>query len=373
MNKTPVYTGAVLVKVERSNEMFKSQELRIIREMVLATSENKDPIPPKHVLQITLKFIKEFNETLVRNNRALNKLRRERANQLKLDPTAYANEIQEAAERESNITLASENVRNQVYQMNKLVSQLNSDMSTWSKTTTAHYKKISDVYRLRESMRKVVRDKELFDWIIKDTFKDVDDFRAYLTKNSINEQESIMKDFAESTRVDIIRFREQVKLMKPFIKNRDEILYEELVKFETNDLKDISDAVNFIRMFKKFYLTVNTVEEYLMIEGITDELTESMDAVITIAGILNRLELGTSEESMESVQTIINASIAENEKFVEVSHALARVKSHEILGIDLDECSDEDLYKYKTFVLSALFHLLDIRGGSSALTLMARM
>lgn len=374
--KEVVFAASVLAKVEREHKLFEgdnNQTLRIIREMTVETSKQSPIIPVKLAIQIACGLADEFRKTLVRNNRTVSKLKAEKARMLKLDPNAYVAELEKSVEQMAVIDKRSKNIRTQLNEMESLVEQLSSSRLTVRGENLLT--KISNAYRLRSAMRNIFKDKELFNWIITKPIMSLDEFKEFLKNGNINEQENMMKDFAKTVRMDMEQFRSQVVLLKPYMAKYNQELLEKVIEFEQDDLTDLNKGVEFIQDFKKYYLNVRTVEEFLQIEGITDVLTSSMDMILGIHAMLGKLLPGAnySEESVNAVQEMLNVSIEENKLIVDTSFALARSFGYKILGIDLDNTTDEEIHKANTLLLCSIFHLLDIRSGASTLTIMSKM
>lgn len=374
--KEVVFAASALAKVERDHKIFEgdnNQTLRLIREMTVETSKQPKDIPSKLALQIACGLRDEFKNSLVRNNRAVSKYKSEKAKLFKLDPTAYAKEIADNLEQAASIDKRSKNIRVQLSEMESLIDQISSGRFTVRGESLLT--KISNAYRLRSAMKNIFKNKELFNWLITKPIKTLDEFKDFLAKGNINEMENMMKDFAKTVRMDMESFRSQVVLLKPYMKKYNPELLILTEEFEQDDLTDLNKGVEFIREFKQYYLKVNTIEEFLKIEGITDTLTSSMDMVLGIHTMLGKLLPGSSydEESVKAIQEMMDVTISENGLIVQTSFALARSFTHKILGIKLEESNDEEIWRAITLVLCSIFHLLDIRSGASTLTILSKM
>lgn len=372
--KAVAYTAAALLHLERTNPVFeKAQVLRVLREMTLETKD-AEPMPQQQAIQIIVELQQGMKETLARTNKKLVEFRKERTKLLKLDPNAYVNEIAEKLAEETDLSTKNENVRKQMAVVDELYKCLVRG-NGWTADADAYLKKITSTVRTLNAIKTLAKDKERLNWIIREPITSCDMFKEHLAKYSINEQESMMKDFAQTMRNSFDTFKSQLRFVKEYIKNTNKELYLDIENFESMDLVDMTKPIEFIREFKKFYLTVYNVEDFLKLDGITDDLTESMDMILYISNVLNKIGFGTDPESMRVIQDMVDESIKQNQIIIEVSYTLVVSSIHTILKItDENDLNDEEyLYKCITLLLVAVYHLLDIRGGSSAITLMCKI
>ncbi|MGL5767262.1 MAG: hypothetical protein ACRCX8_16645 [Sarcina sp.] len=372
--KAVAYTAAALVHLDRTNPVFeKAQVLRVLREMTLETKDS-EPMSHQQAIQIIVGLQQGFKETLNRTNKKLVEFRKERTKLLKLDPNAYANEIAEKLAEETDLSTKNENVRKQMAIVDGLYKCLVRGHD-WTSEADAYLKKITSTVKTLNAIKTLAKDKDRLNWIIREPITSLDMFKEHLTKYSINEQESMMKDFAQTMRNSLVTFRTQLKFVKEYVKNTNRDLYLDIENFESMDLVDLTKPIEFIKEFKKYYLSVSSVEEFLKLDGITDELTDSMDMIIYISNVLNKIGFGTDADSIQVVQDMVDESIKQNQTIIEVAYTLVVSSIHNILKItDEDDLNNEEyLYKCITLLLIAVYHLLDIRAGSSTITLMCKI
>lgn len=369
MNNATSGTALELMKLDLDHKVFEHQSMRVLRMLIPEIANVKGIVGKPMFITVANVLNGEFREVLKRNNKRIIALNDEATDWSKLDKDAYQDKILTHLKIIADLETANGNIRHQIKQTDNAIRLAKMDRMEESEL----YPRICYVFKIRVALKNIFRDKEKFNWIVREIITDTKELEEYLKKNNINEQENMMTDVTKVLADELAIFKSQIGKLKDFVKHINPDVYEEIEKVDELDLNNLDRVISFVKNFNIFYNGVKTSDEFLKVEGITDELASSITSILALTAIIEPLRAGNIEVTTEMIQNMVNESLKLNAVKIRLSYATVENSINKLFDLGDEVINKEYRDKIITFVLVSVYHLLDINKGSATLNLLTKI
>lgn len=369
MNNTTSGTALELMKLDLDHKVFEHQSMRVLRMLIPELATVKGIVGKPMFISVANVLNSEFREVLKRNNKRIIALNNEANEWSKLDKDAYQDKILTNIKIITDLETANGNIRHQIKQTDTAIRLAKMDRMEESEL----YPRICYVFKIRVALKNIFRDKEKFNWIVREIITSSDELQEYLKKNNINEQENMMSDITKVLNEELDVFKSQISKLKDFVRDINPEIYEEIEKVDELDLDNLDKLIAFVKNFNKFYNGVKTSDEFLKVEGITDELASSITSILALTSIIEPLRAGNVEVTTEMIQNMVNESLKLNAVKIRLSYATVVNSVCKLFDLGDQVMNKEYKDKIITFVLVSVYHLLDVNKGSATLNLLTKI
>lgn len=370
MTDTISVTAASLVKLDKDSKVFEIQGMRILRTLIPELASIKGVVGAPMFISIANVLKTEFEYSIKRNNKKIVELNTEVNKMTKLDLASYQDKITANLSNVTTLEAANDNVRSQLKKVDESISIAKSG----NLELAPLYSRINYVFKLRVALRKIAKNYDELCWLIQDIITSPEELQEYLSKNNINEQESMATNVSKVLIDDLEVFKSQIHKLKDFIRELDPTVYAQIESVDELDLKDIGNVISFVRNFDTFYKKVRNTDDFLKVEGITEELALSMSSILSLSPIVAPFNSTDTVTSVDMIQKMVDENIKQNAVKVNLTYHLVKGYIFDLYELNKDELQlKSDLDRLITFTLLSAYHLLDISAGAATLNLLTKV
>ena len=364
--------GELIVKFDRTHELFKDKpHLRLLREIYALYNLDKTHIGPKHAISLCMDIRAKYLVSVNENAKRLLKMNKDLKEYKVLDAIAYSDKIEILEQHMEKVRGANTKIRMLADQLTKFTKDL---ANTHDLNTKGHEfaQTLIDVVKLKRALLVIANDKEAMTFIKPDHFDAPEKLALALSEIGIGDITKSLTEMTELLDMSCRTFMSQLHIIKDFIKESSEEEYVKIADLTKADVPTIADVIAFVKDFKKYYISIRENEDFIKLDGVTEELSESINSIISTSSMLNVIGLGKYDaEARKAMEDIAKASIEQNQEkifvtFFESKKVLDKLFKEDI--IDLERRAD-----LHYLLVMGSFLMFELTGGMLAINVIDKL
>ncbi|MGL6167355.1 MAG: hypothetical protein ACRC0Y_03580 [Fusobacteriaceae bacterium] len=377
LNNTKVSdTGSMIVQVPREHEIFtKSPVLRLLREIWLELGEDTAQIGAVQAKMLCMELKDGYKKSIVANLRRIVILDKESKRFKMLDPASYSDAIMKNVTKESAIQNAVTQLRDHVKNLENYIVQLSGHDFRGTKGYE-FAQGLSQVFKFRRAIRKIYNNPEILAYVYDKEITSSEDLQEVLLSAGIGNVNKTIEEFAAVLEEESRKLLPQLNIIKSFVKEADPEVYTAIETLSAEKLPKIGDVVDFTRNFRNFYVSIRENEDFLKIDGLTEDLANSINTILGTSNMLNKLGMGTfNEESQAMLQNIAKSTLEINATKLKIAYRVAGpMLPRVILGNKETKFETPELEAAARYILLVgVYATFDISGGTLALNMLDKL
>ncbi|MGL5714912.1 MAG: hypothetical protein ACRCX2_17985 [Paraclostridium sp.] len=376
INKETKYanSGAVITALPKDHEVFeKNQFLKLLKEIWTELGESDIVVGPIYAKTLCIELKESYKKSIAVNLRRVASMDKEIKRMTMLDPQAYADMLAKNISKEASIQNAIRQLREHVKNLDMYIQDLSSKEYLGTKAYE-FANGIAQVLKFRQAIRAIAKDPVRLDWVFTKSIKTGSELQNILLDAGIGNINKSITEFANILESDSRLLISQLDVIKEFVRVADTSVYDRIVDLTFEKTPTISEVIKFAREFRDFYVTVRENEDFLKIDGLTEDLAKSISSILNISNLLNKIGLGSFDEQTQEVMgQIAKATLEQNSTKLGVAYKVVNQIYPRIFDVKEEEINEETKDKLIYLLSVGVYSIFDISGGTLALNIIDKL